>query len=246
MLKSIIKRISKVESAELNFHPNTKCLILCPHADDDAIGCGGLLLKYSKHFDSICISSGGLSYKDEKRSFTAKERSDMRMDEWNKAMDLLHIKKTKIFENYGENKQIFKKIKSRKFFEYFDGFDLKNYDYIFTPYMYDSHPEHAYLTNNILKKALKKYGYKKELKIIFYEVWTPILRPNYFLDISNIVDKKADLIRIYQSQLWYIDYTQRTLALNNYRGVFCKNCQYAEAYKIVGVKKFLSLFSFNL
>ena len=30
----------------LELNPDDKCLVIAPHADDESIGCGGLLLKY--------------------------------------------------------------------------------------------------------------------------------------------------------------------------------------------------------
>lgn len=37
----------------LEIEPNDKCLIIAPHADDESIGCGGILLKYPQNFE-VC------------------------------------------------------------------------------------------------------------------------------------------------------------------------------------------------
>lgn len=213
---------------------NTKCLMVAPHADDEIIGAGGLLIKYAKNFDCVCISSSGLKYKD----ISAKERSAIRIQEFNDVMKKLGIITFWIFEMYGIPPFI-NEIKSR-FLEYKKQLDLKKYDYIFMPNPFDNHPEHKYITNKLFKKLLKN-NHKKNLKIVFYEVWTPILEPNYFEDISDFINKKMEILSIYASQLVVIDYLKRTKGLNTYRGVFANNCEYAEAYKVLDIKEYFRI-----
>jgi len=48
---------------ELQLKETDKCLLLAPHADDESIGCCGLLLRYPKNFTVICLSDGRYSDK---------------------------------------------------------------------------------------------------------------------------------------------------------------------------------------
>lgn len=43
----------------LEIEPNDKCLIIAPHADDESIGCGGILLKYPQNFEVVVLTDGG-------------------------------------------------------------------------------------------------------------------------------------------------------------------------------------------
>ena len=42
----------------ITIKPNDKCLVLAPHADDESIGCGGLLLKYPNNFEVVVLTDG--------------------------------------------------------------------------------------------------------------------------------------------------------------------------------------------
>ena len=43
----------------LEIKPNDKCLIIAPHADDESIGCGGILLKYLQNCEVVVLTDGG-------------------------------------------------------------------------------------------------------------------------------------------------------------------------------------------
>ena len=43
----------------LELNPDDKCLVIAPHADDESIGCGGLLLKYPDNCDVVVLTDGG-------------------------------------------------------------------------------------------------------------------------------------------------------------------------------------------
>ena len=103
----------------------------------------------------------------------------------------------------------------------------------------DNHPEHQYITNDLFKKLLKKKGYQKHCKIVFYEVWQPIQHVNYYEDISDVAKKKFEIIGLYASQNGWIKYPDRVEGLNKYRGMLYNNVPYAEAYEIVPIKKYL-------
>lgn len=218
----------------LNIGKDTHCLMVCPHADDEIIGAGACMIQHTKNFDCICISSSGIAYKN----ISAKERSGIRIAEFNKVMDTIGIKYHWIFETFGVPHFI-KQIVSH-FSEYMKVLNMKKYDYIFLPHPNDNHPEHKYITNVLIKKILRKQGYKKHTQIVFYEVWEPITNVNYYYDFPlSVMKKKAKLLDLYKSQNVWIKYSKRIIGLNTYRGMLAGNKAYAEAYKIVSVKDYL-------
>jgi len=221
-----------LEKPLLEITDNTKCLMVAPHADDETIGCGGLLLHYAKNFDCICISSSGIAY----QNITADERSKIRIKEFNSVMDAYGIKNRRIFSTICGGREIFAEQEIMQIKEYFKDYmkvlDIKKYDYIFMPHPKDNHPVHKYITNELMKKIIKKQGHKKNLKIVYYEVWEPMQDVDFYEDITDVAQKKYEILRMYKSQHVLIQYDIRTEGLNRYRGVFKNNTDYAEAYKI--------------
>ncbi len=213
---------------------NTKCLIVAPHPDDEVIGCGGILAKYASHFDVICMSSAGVAF----GNLSAKERNDLRLKEFDEVMTYLGINNHWIFETYGKPMFI-DKIDSY-FNEYAKVLDFEKYDYIFLPYPNDNHPEHQHITKNVVKKLLKTKKVKPSTQIMYYEVWTPIQNPNLWEDISEQMDEKIKLIKMYKSQIvdgWDYDRWAKGLAL--YRGMYVRPHHYAEVFEGLSLQKYL-------
>ena len=222
----------------LEIKENEKCLCICPHPDDEIIGLGGLLLKYPHNFDILCLNSSGTAYLEK----SAKERSDCRIAEFNNVMNKVGVNKSFIFEGYGEP-PMFKQI-DEHLPDYLNSVNLKNYDYIFIPYIKDTHPEHKYVGQKVLPYIAKKQGFKENAFIVMYEVWTPIECPNCVADIQDVIDEKINILKLYKSQIvdgW--DYDRWALALNSYRsmqarggGIYCTN--YAEVFVKQTVRSF--------
>ena len=227
----------------LEINEDTRCLMVAPHPDDEIIGAGGLMIKYSNNFDCICMCSSGVSDDDDIEE--AKHKSDVRIAEFNKVMETVGIKKHWIFEFYGTyfrfDKQMMDKID-----DYCNVLDLKQYDYIFLPHPKDGHHEHKFVTNKLFPKIAKKNGYNPDTKIVFYEVWADMKNPNVFFDTSKdgylygkdcakqyqnanskllgtndytLLDWKYEILSMYESQ-WqnesmFIVQSMRTKCLNN-------------------------------
>lgn len=199
----------------LELKANEKCLIIAPHADDESIGCGGLLLKYPDNCDVVILTDGCKGGHGEENEIVAK-----RLSELENAMRYADIK------NY-KNLMIPDR-QARYNTHKLNQLNLDKYDYVFIPNRYEFHADHSFL----YKKLKNLLRFAKKTKIICYEVWSPIPNPDLYLDISDIVDKKAELISNYESQTQFNDYAGRSISLNNYRGLR-SGLQYAEAYEIV-------------
>lgn len=74
-------------------------------------------------------------------------------------------------------------------------------------------------------------------QIYEYEVWTPITMPTAFFDISDVIEIKKEMIKVYKSQIIDKDYYNGIIGLNKYRGIFYNN-EYCEAYKFSGYNRF--------
>ena len=118
----------------------------------------------------------------------------------------------------------------------FTQIDISNYDYIFIPNIIDQHPDHKAVAIN-LNKALKTKKHKSNLKICFYEVWSALSFVNGFVDITDAIETKKEMIASYPSQTSQKNYEYHALGLNQYRGML-KDKKYVEAFCIIDVKDF--------
>lgn len=211
---------------------NKKILIIAPHPDDEVISCGGIISKYYKNIDILCINSSGIKYDWNQES--AEEIATLRCKEFYEVSKYAKINKSYIAKIYGIP-PMFKGIIDN-FNNYLSNFNFNDYDIIFIPYINDAHREHRFVSNYIFPKLLLKQKYKNNLKIAMYEVWSTIPDCNFYEDISNNVDNKIELIKKYSSRTKN-RYHERILALNFYRGLV-SGYEYAEAFKIIKIKNF--------
>ncbi|HPP88718.1 MAG TPA: hypothetical protein PLM75_12755, partial [bacterium] len=80
-------------------------------------------------------------------------------------------------------------------------------------------------------------------KILMYEIWTAH-QPNVIIDISDVMQEKIKLLKIYKSQLINKDYEYIIRGLNSYRTAYLKNQNgFAESFVLLhNVSEFLYLF----
>lgn len=211
-----------------------RSLVIVPHPDDEIIGAGGLLIKYGKQIDTICISSSGIPSPEGK--YSAEERNKMRIAEWKAVMEHVNIHQTFINSTYGTDYPFISKL-NKSLPSMLNNIDMSVYDYIFVPGFLENHMEHRWATYKFLPALLKK-KHKKELKIVLYEVWALLPRVTDYLDISDVIEEKIDVFQIYVSQLLYIDYDKRVEGLDRYRGLMAHNVKYAEAYDCMSINKY--------
>ena len=199
---------------KLLFSKSARILVLAPHPDDESIGCGGLLLKFPGQCDVVVLTDGrygGLSGQSETDTITSRKA------EFERAMVYAGIK------NY-----FFLEVEDGKLNENFTKFsslDINGYDAIFVPAPGDNHPDHACVYEFLLRL-------KPQARIFGYEVWSALLAPSQYLDISEVVDEKKRLISYYESQVAQVDYVSKAIGLNCFRGLLSYPAvSYAEAYQ---------------
>jgi len=222
-----IFHFEKLEPVNFELFTDDKCLLLAPHPDDETMGCGGLLLKYPNNFDIVCLTDGQHGGYNQ----TGEEIAVARKAEFEKAMDkigilnycMLNIQDRKLIHNY----------------TVFENINIDKYDYIFIPNYFDQHKDHKAVTI-LLQKLLRSSNHKKNLKIAFYEVWSPITIPNFYINISDVIEKKEALIDVYKSQTKYVNFKNGIKSLNSYRGMQF-NCNYSEVFSILDLNTFMKL-----
>ena len=202
---------------EINFDEFNNILVVAPHADDETIGCGGILLTCGYKTDVMLLTDGrkgaphGIVVDEE-------ELANLRKEEFRKAMVFANIRKT-IYLGIPD-----KEVSNKK--KEICQQNIKDYDAIFVPNRNEAHKDHIVLYK-IFSKMKKKQ--KAHAKLIEYEIWTPLLRPNLFVDITQNMRRKVEMLSFYETQLVARDYVGLCEGLNRYRGALCK-MEYAENY----------------
>ncbi|MBS6396180.1 MAG: PIG-L family deacetylase [Clostridiales bacterium] len=203
----------------LNIHQQKRILIVAPHPDDESIGCGGLLALYGKQCDILLLTDGSKGHAsdfagDEGELVKIREQELKNAAELAEVQEvhMLRIPDGDLFSHYNVVKKI----------------DIRSYDYVFVPNRREAHEDHR-VSYRMLKKLKKEQRAKAIL--VEYEVWTPLVEPTCFLDISEVIDRKRRLIEQHESQIGDIDYASKGVGLSCYRGIHI-NVDYAEAYYI--------------
>ena len=204
-----------VKSKPWEIKPTDKLCILAPHADDESIGCGGLLIKYGPQCDVILLTDGS------KGGINPDETAATRQKEFIKVMDYFKVANYQIMG-----------AKDGYLIDAYDKFreiDFTSYDYVVMPHSHDSHKDH--IVPQAFFARLKKENKNITAQNVYYEVWGAMTSPTHYIDISDIIEQKKSAINIYASQTSYIDYASRILGLNHYRGIK-HHIEYEEDYTI--------------
>lgn len=233
LFKNLAFKFSKLTSGinlkptEFVFSQDTKALCLCPHADDESIGMAGVLCKFNKNFNVVLLTDGRKGVKE----LSVDEVIKLREDEFSSAMKVADI------QGFS-----FLRIKDKHLIDEYEKFktiEIANYDYIFLPNIIDQHPDHK-AVSLLLNKLLDEKKHKPNLKICFYEVWSTLALTNSYIDISDIHEKKREMLNCYKSQIATKDYEYYALGLNAYRGMF-KDKKFVEAFCVLEVKDFQNI-----
>lgn len=216
-----------LKPTELKIKKDTKCLLLAPHADDETIGCGGLLLKKPDCFDVYCLTNGFKGIKN--TELTYEEKVAIRKREFNAAMEKVGVRMYYFFEDIDDKRLIMR-------YDRFRTISLSDYDYIFIPNILDQHRDHKAVAV-LLKELLGDRPCKKSVKIVMYEVWSSLALPNAYVDIEDVMEAKLELLEIYKSQNATRDYFSAVKGLNAYRGLYPQK-SFAEAFCVLDLPEF--------
>ncbi|MCR4401076.1 MAG: hypothetical protein NUV35_09485, partial [Syntrophomonadaceae bacterium] len=69
--------------------------------------------------------------------------------------------------------------------------------------------------------------------VLGYEVWTPLPRAGFVLDISAVMADKLEALRMHVSQVSGVAYHQAVAGLNRYRGGMTGRGEYCECFEVV-------------
>jgi len=213
-----------------------RILVFSPHPDDDAIGCGGTLIKSYESGNeiwSVILTDGqkgdSSNYRKSENGFV-----NLRNKEAVEASKILGIKKV-IFLDEPDTKLKIKNDVIDKVSQILKDFSPNS---VFLPAPFDFHRDHR-VTFKILAEILSSTNFDFDCHI--YEIWTPIY-PNIIIDVSKQMERKIKAIRCYKSQLKHFKYDEKIKNLNSYRAINSfEKMEFAEAYSKMSVKQIVEL-----
>jgi LmbE family N-acetylglucosaminyl deacetylase len=202
-------------------------LVIAPHPDDEAIGCGGALCKHAAKGDRVAVvflTSGELGLKHlppakarairereakaAARILGAKKLCFLRLNDWFVG-DSLKAGATRLRAVLAEEKPAV----------------------VYVPHETEWHPDHqAALPMLRLACGVAR---AKVPEVRAYEVWTPLPEHDHVEDITGVMTRKLRALRAHRSQMNGFNYKRAVSGLNAFRGELAARCRYAEVFKIV-------------
>lgn len=217
----------------LNDMADKKILIISPHPDDETLGCGGIISSLVLAGAEVKIVLCTDDCQHEKMEFSS---SSIRVNEFKTAIkvlgceDALYIgaRDGSLKENYNEVKDKIHLIIQ----------DMKP-DWIFVPYILDVNKDHNVMVH-IVANCIEDTA---QLNVAMYEVWTPILYPNFYVNITEVFDKKILAAQCHQSQEEMYNIVDRLKGLSVLRASLLMKKKYnqVEAFKYFSAPLFKSI-----
>lgn len=201
--------------------PGKHALVIAPHCDDESLGCGGALHKHHLQghtVTAVFMTDGSMCDSPNEVEETIKTRKM----EAEQAGRILGINQC-IFLDHPDRRL---KANAQLIRQMEDILEKVAPDIVYLPFYLDNHPDHME-TARICISALRRRPVKT---VLLYELWTTLI-PNRLIDISKVVEKKMEAIRVYRSQTDIDGFAEKIKSLNRYRSLASNGrYQYAEAF----------------
>lgn len=211
---------------------DARVLVVAPHHDDEAIGCGGLLLRQGDSGATLSVVFVFAPLEGEASAAGAR-----RLEEAAAAGALLGIGDAEHLalrcrSGCSTSRLAWKLVKTMR---------RVRPTMVLVPHARERDPEHRLAQRAAIEAAwLSASAFRPELgppapsisTMLGYEVWTPIARPQMLVDITDVISRKERAIEAYSSQLEAHAYAEASVGLARYRGALMANWKYAEAFTV--------------
>jgi 7-cyano-7-deazaguanine reductase len=214
-----------------------RALVLAPHHDDEAIGCGGLVAKLAGRGWDVAIVV--LFAPLEGQGSSAHQR---RLGEAETAAAVLGARRVGDLD-LPSREPVAIELMSWRLVEV-----LRQVapTLVLAPHAADRDPEHI-STHRACVEALwlATAPFRPDLgppmraaeTVLGYEVWTPIGTPQLTVDIGSVLPNKLAAIEAYTSQIEVAQYAQAARGLAAYRGVMYGGCAFGESYSVIEINE---------
>lgn len=200
-----------------NHHPTVNVLIVAPHPDDEAIGCGGVIRLHRLNGDEVhtlYVTSGEKGCPD----LSPEEATKVREREAGIVAQIFETASTTFWREPDggvmESQQIVRKMAEH--------FEMIQPARVYVTHLDDQHSDHV-ATAKIVRSAIRRSALYADgngsLPCWQYEVWTPLKEFDHVIDISSAIDYKRGAIRAHRSQDERNSFAEAALSLNHFRGL---------------------------
>jgi LmbE family N-acetylglucosaminyl deacetylase len=210
-------------------------LVVAPHQDDEAIGCGGALILQVRSGNAaavVMLQDGADDHAE--LGMTRQQLMNLRNEESCKAAEAIGMEPPR-FLNHASlaaaTAQASEQVRAI--------IDQHRVDAVFVPFVLDAHPDHQ-TANYILADALKKIPW--QVRVFGYEVWGLCI-PNVLVAIDEAMDDKLRMLSCFTFANKAVDYVHSTKGLNMYhsRMLGVGQCRYAERFFEIPREEYIEL-----
>jgi LmbE family N-acetylglucosaminyl deacetylase len=202
-------------------------VVIAPHPDDEAIGCGGAMCLHADRGDRVVtafLTSGerGIKGLDRDAAWRIREAEAAAAAAILGAAGVVFLRQpdydlsNRVDEAAGALAAVLARERP---------------ELLYLPHPSEWHPDHR-AAGPIARKALRSAGSTARLRL--YEVWTPLAEYDDGEDITAVMARKLRAVRAYESQVGQLRYDRGVCGLNKYRGALAWGCRYAEVFQTAG------------
>ena len=187
-----------------------RVLVLSPHPDDEAIGCGGTICSHRDAGDAVRVvylTSGEQGGHGMSPAAT-RERREAEAAVAARVLDVESIDFWRAPDGALRADATLGSRLSRLLLEW-------RPDVVYTTHDGETHPDHR-AASRIVRRALSESRCAPE--VFLFEIWTPLIRMDRIVDITPWIDRKIDAVRAYESQCAVLRFDEAIRGLNRYRG----------------------------
>jgi LmbE family N-acetylglucosaminyl deacetylase len=190
-----------------------RVLVVCPHPDDEAIGCGGILRRHVTQGDQVHVifltsgEQGGHGRNPEEtlliREQEAKDAARIlgltSIEFWRKPDGAFRVSKQVVLRLI-EKVRVLKPVN------------------LYVTHNYEMHSDHRGAFRLVRRALAEMPASIQKPAVLMFEVWTPIQRIDHIEDISDHIETKLAAVRAYRCQCNVLRFDEAIRGLNRFRG----------------------------
>lgn len=204
-----------------------RALVISPHPDDSALGCGGTirqLVKEGNEVFVIYLTSG----EQGRPGHDSWETQEIREAEAEAEAEILGSEIADFWHQPDGALEVTAELVRRLF----GWLGRQQPDRIFLPHPDEAHPDHQ-AARDLVYAVVDNDEAFKDIELWLYEVWTPLRTFDYAVDITASIEDKLAAIRCHRSQVDRNKFDMAALGLARYRGELHNrpHGSYAECFK---------------
>jgi LmbE family N-acetylglucosaminyl deacetylase len=202
-------------------------LVISPHPDDEAIGCGGTLRGHVTQGDVVQViyltsgENGG-------HGRTSEETLGMREREAAESAGIIGVAKLDFWRESDGSLSATRELVNRL------RVAIKEWkpEMIYVTHFGEMHSDHRAAARLVRRAVFGTQALSVRPVVRMFEVWTPLQKIDEIVDITPYVETKMTAIRTYKSQCDMVRFDEAALGLSRYRGELHSwpNGEYAEVF----------------